>query len=122
VAASQVLNERVTADHVRGSSIRSQSSHWSQSRCESAVVVLDPIVRVLAGVVQRFGEQLIDDAQQRCSQIGCDVFWTSMSLQHRGGERCGCSDVAAFRHEHVNHLAVLIDRAVHVSPDTGDLT
>jgi hypothetical protein len=62
VATAQVLNERVTADHVRSSLIRSQPAQWFQSCFESAVIVLDPIVRVPTGVMKRIREQLIDNA------------------------------------------------------------
>jgi hypothetical protein len=34
------------------------------------VVVLDPIVPVPGGVMQRIWEQLIDNAQQRCEALG----------------------------------------------------
>ncbi|GEM_PF-2682094 len=84
------------------------------------MVVLDPIVRVPGGVMKRIREQLIDNAQQRCSQIGGGVLWAAMSLQHCGEERCRRRDVASLRHVHVDHLAVLVDSAVDVLPDSGD--
>ncbi len=53
--------------------IGSQTAHWFQPRLESAVVPLDPVVRVLLGVVGCFWDQFIDNAQQGCSQIGGDL-------------------------------------------------
>ena len=70
--------------------------------------------------MQRIREQPIDNAQQRCSQIGGDIFCAAMSLQHCGLERCRRRDVASFRHVHVDHLAMLVDSAVDVLPDSGD--
>ena len=53
VPAPQVLNERMTSnDHGRGA-VDLQSAHRPQSPLESVVVALDPVVRVLRGVVER---------------------------------------------------------------------
>jgi hypothetical protein len=46
-----------------------------QSRFESFVVAFDPVVRVLLGVVHRFGNQLRDDVRQRGGAIGDDFLW-----------------------------------------------
>ena len=51
VASSQVLDEGMTADHDRCSPIGSQTAHRAEPRLESSVVALDPVVRILRGVV-----------------------------------------------------------------------
>jgi hypothetical protein len=51
VASPQVLHERMPTNNDRGGRVGLQTAHWSQSCFESAVVVLDPVVRVLVGVV-----------------------------------------------------------------------
>ena len=56
----------------------------------------------------------------RSSQIGGDILWPVMSLQHCGEERCCRRNVASFRHVHVDHPAMLVDNAVDVLPDAGD--
>ncbi len=69
VTTSKILDERVTADDHRRGPISSQTAHRSQPRFEAAVVVLDPTIRILVGVMQRFGDQLIYNAQQWCCQV-----------------------------------------------------
>ncbi len=51
VTASQIRNERVTADHRRRGPIRSQTAHRPQPCLEPTVVALDPIVRILGRVM-----------------------------------------------------------------------
>ena len=41
--------------------------------------------------------------------------------QGSGEERAGSGDVPTLRHVHVDHLAVLVDRPIHIAPDPGDL-
>ena len=86
----------------------------------SECVALDPIVRVLRRVVQHLRKELVNDAQQRCSQIGGDISRTFAARQHHLEELSGRRDVASFRDVDVDDLAVLVDRSVHVPPDTGD--
>jgi hypothetical protein len=52
MAAAQILDERVTADHRRRGPISSQTAHRPQPRLEPAVIALDPVVRILRRVVQ----------------------------------------------------------------------
>ena len=84
-----------------------------------SVIALDPVVGELGGVVEHFWEKLVDDAQQRCSQISCDLSWPVTARQHRLEEPCSGTDVAAFRDVHIDDLAVLVDRPVHVPPHTS---
>jgi hypothetical protein len=67
------------------------------------------------------GEKVVDDAQQRCGQVGGDLPRPVTAQRHRleePGRRC---DVASLRHVHINDLAVLVDRPVHVPPNASDL-
>jgi hypothetical protein len=58
VAASPVLDERVTPDHRQRGRVRSQAAHWPEPRLESAVVALDAVVGVPGGVVEHFSREL----------------------------------------------------------------
>ncbi len=121
VTASNVLDERVAPDHGQRGPIGSQTAHRFQPRLETAMVPLDPVVRILLGIVNRLRKQLIDHAQQGRRQIRGDLSGPAMGSQRVGEESpCGC-DVAPFRHVHVDDLAVLIPCPVHVAPHTGDL-
>jgi hypothetical protein len=42
-------------------------------RLEPSVIPFDPVVRVLRGVMKNVGEKVVDDAQQRCGQVGGDL-------------------------------------------------
>jgi len=81
------------------------------------VVALDPIICILNRVVQ----QVIDNAEQRCSQIGGYICRTFAARQHHLEELGGRCDVASLRDEHINDLAVLVHRSVRVPPHTGHL-
>ena len=61
VAASDVLYERVAANHYRRGAIAFEAAHRLQPGLEPAVVRLDPVVRILCSVVQGVGRQLLDD-------------------------------------------------------------
>jgi len=60
VAAAQVLDERVAADHHRRSPIGLEAAHRSEPGLDSTVVALDAVVRELVGVVVRVRDQLLD--------------------------------------------------------------
>ena len=60
VAAPNVLHQRVTADDHSRRTVAFQSANRTQSRLESAVVALDPVVRILLGVMKR-GRHEFDD-------------------------------------------------------------
>ena len=110
----------MTTNHDRRGPIRSQTSHRFQSCFESAVIVLDPVVRVLGGIMQNIRKQFIDHAQQRWSEIGRDFFRTFVAGQDRREERSCCGQIASFRNVHVDDLAVLVDRPIHLPPNTSD--
>jgi hypothetical protein len=70
--------------------------------------------------VEHFWEQVIDDAQQRCSQISRDLLRPVTAREHYLEEPGRRYEVAALGHVHVDDLAVLVNGAVHVPPDTGN--
>ena len=88
---------------------------------EPAVVAFDPVVLVLAGVVQRGRNQVLDHVRQRRRPVGDDLTRVTVDSQGSGEERPRGGDVATLRDVHVDHLAVLVDRPVDVGPDPGDL-
>jgi hypothetical protein len=109
------------ADHRRRGPVRSQAAHWPEPCLESAVIAFDPVVRVLGRVVERVGEEVVDDAQQRSCEVSGDLARTFTTGQHCLEEPGGRCDVSAFRHEDVDDLAVLVDCPVDVPPCTGHL-
>jgi len=121
VSASQVLDECVPSDHDRCDSIGSQTAHRPKSCLESSVIVLDPTIRILLGVMNRVGKQLVHNSKQGCSQIGGHLRRSAVGCKHISEELSGGADVASFGHVYVDDLAVLIDRSVHVAAHTCDL-
>ena len=75
VASSDVLDERVTADHDAGGAIGLQASHGSQPCFQSSVVALRPIVRVLLGAVLGIRHQVRDHRRERRGLVGHDLQW-----------------------------------------------
>jgi hypothetical protein len=69
--------------------------------------------------VEHFWEQVVEDAQQRCSQICGDLLRPVTAREHYLEEPCSGIDVAAFRDVHVDDLAVLVNGAIHVPPHTS---
>ena len=75
MATAQVLDERVPADHDARRPVGLQSPHRPQAGFEPAVVGLAAVVLILAGVVERRRNQLVDHVRQRRSPIGDDLHW-----------------------------------------------
>jgi hypothetical protein len=59
------------------------------------VVALDAIVRVLAGVVDRGGEQLLDDMAECLSQIGDHLCRLAVCAEDAREEPAGRGDIPA---------------------------
>ena len=61
VAASQILDERMAADHNRGGPVAPQAAHRAEPGFQSAVIAFDPVVRILGRVVQPARPRGLDD-------------------------------------------------------------
>ena len=61
VAASQILDERMAADHDRGGPVAPQAAHRAEPGFQSAVIAFDPVVRILGRVVQPARPRGLDD-------------------------------------------------------------
>jgi hypothetical protein len=61
VPPTQVLQERMAPNDHPGGPVGLQTTDRPQPRLASAVVALDPVVRILLSMVERSGEQLGDD-------------------------------------------------------------
>jgi len=85
------------------------------------MVALDPVVPILSGVMEHFWEQVVDDAQQRCGQVSGGLPWPVAVRQHHLVEPGRSRHGALLRHQHVDDLAMLVDRSVHVPPHPGNL-
>ena len=62
VTPSQILDQGVARDDDPGGAVLFQASHGSQPGFQPAVVVVEGVVGVLDGVVQRRGQYLVEDA------------------------------------------------------------
>jgi hypothetical protein len=63
MAAPNVLHQRMTAHNHAGIVVAFEAAHRTAARFEPPVIGFDPIVRVLGGVMERGGHELIDDSQ-----------------------------------------------------------
>jgi len=119
VAASKVLHDRMPSRDVRRRAHAFESAHRAQPRLEPAVVGFHDVVGILLHHMSRtrFVEQPRVD---RCP-IGRDLDRNGSEPHRAGEERTRRGAVSALREQDVDDLAVLIDRAVEVSPASGDL-
>jgi len=117
VAASDILHEGMPGDDHPGTAVLLASAHRSQPRLQPAVVALDSVVGVLLGAVPRRWQQLLDQHQVgRCS-VGDDLHGRDLRRADRPLEEpAGRPRVPPHGDEHVDDLAELVDRSVHVPP------
>ena len=101
VTPPQILHERVTVDHDRRGPIRSKAAHRPQPRAEPSMIALDPIVRILRRFMEHVGKEVVNDAQQRCSQICGDICRTFAARQHHLKVLGGSGDIASSQDEHI---------------------
>ena len=120
-AAAQVLDERVTRDNHSRGAVGLQASHRPQPCFQTAVVALDPVVRVLERVVQRVRQQVLDHVRQRRGLVGDDLFWFTVTRDRSAEELARRGNIATGRDVDVDDLAVSVDSAIHVAPHTSDL-
>ena len=121
VAAAEVLDEGVASDDNARRAMVLQPTHRPEPGLEPAVVALDVVVLVLAGVMLRGRDQLLDHVGQRRCPVGDHLGRVTLNSQGSGEERTRGGDVASLRDVHVDHPAALVDRPVDVGPDPGDL-
>ena len=84
------------------------------------MVGCDPTVRVLLGVVEHRGDQLIHDGAQRPGPIGHDLRQLAMVAERPREEPSPGPGVAPCRDVDVDDLAVPIDRPVDGAPPAAD--
>jgi hypothetical protein len=107
---------------VNAAATRLQPAHRSQPVLEPAVSGLDRVVSVLLGVVPGRRPQLIQYAGIDRRGVGDDFSRDHLECAQRSGEEpAGRRSVPAGRDQHVDNLAVLINRPVDVAPEAVDL-
>jgi len=112
----------VSGDDCLCGAVGAQPSHRSEPVLELAVVGFHPVVGVAFDVVPRRRDQFIEHHRVHRRSVGDHLGGTHLQHDHRPPEEPPCRHgVAADADEHVDDLAVLVDGAVHVPPDTVDL-
>jgi hypothetical protein len=91
VAAPQVLDEGVPDHDNPGVAVSLEAAHGSESGLEPPVVGLDSIVGVPLNVVERPGQELIEDRRVAGGSIGGDLDRSGGAdhrpSRHSGGDR-----------------------------------
>jgi hypothetical protein len=64
---------------------------------------------------------LVDDTRIDRRPVGGDLDGSGTGGQRAGEERPRSPAIATLGHEHIDHLAMLVDRTVAVGPAAGDL-
>jgi len=85
------------------------------------MLAFDPVVLVLAGVMQSSRKQLLDHVRQRRCSVGDDLARVTVDSQGSREEPARGGDVTTPGHIHVDDLTMLVDRPVDIAPDPSDL-
>ncbi len=109
MAASDVLHERVAADHDRGGAVALEAAHWSESGLQAAVVGFDPVVGVPARVVERTGHEIFDRSGECMGLVGGDLDRVAVVADRRREEPGRGLRVAFVGDVRVDDLPMLVD-------------
>jgi hypothetical protein len=120
VASPDVLHPRMTVPDRSRRVIA--SAHGAEPGFQPAVGRLDPIVRVLLGVVQHARHEFIDPSPSRPGPVGHDLDRLAVRAKRRREEPRRGLRVPPGRDEHIDDLAVLVDRSVEVTPPAPTVT
>jgi hypothetical protein len=98
------------------------AAHQLQARLQPAVIGLGPVVGGLLGSVPRWREQLLEHHRVGRCPVGDDLHRRYLRRAERPLEEAGSGcRVPPWEDHHVDDLAELIDRSVHIPPSAGDL-
>ena len=84
------------------------------------MVALDPVVGVLAGVVERVWYQLLDHRLKSWRQVIHHLLGAAMGGDRLGEEPARRGEIPAGRDAYVDDLAVLVEGPVDGAPPAGD--
>jgi len=119
VSSAQVLHECVTGGDRPCRAVAFESAHPAQPDFEPAVVRLDWFIRVLLDAVDGLRQQLIQHPCVARGPVGRDLYRRRAYLERLDEEHPRRGQIPLDCQEDINHLAVLVDSAVQVSPMTG---
>ena len=119
--APDVLHQSVTAHDHSGGVVAFEAAHGTESGFESSVVAFDAVVRVPLSVVKRGWHEAFDRSPQRWGPVGHHLVGFTVGAECPGEEPACGPEIAAGRDEHVDDLAVLINRSIDVPPLAGNL-
>jgi hypothetical protein len=112
----------MTGDDHPGTAIPLEAAHRSQPGLQAPMVSLNPVVGVPIGAMPRRRQQLVHHDRVGRRLIGHHLDGSDPGRADGPLEEpAGRPDVAPPGDEHVNDLAELVDRPVHVAPLAGDL-
>jgi hypothetical protein len=100
---------------------RRLSPHRPEPGFQPPVIVLDWVVRVALDSVQRGGDQLVEDPRIGGCPVSGDLGRDRCEAQRAGKEPAGRAQVTPRGQQHVDDLAILVDRPVQVRPPASDL-
>jgi hypothetical protein len=94
VATAQVLDEGVSSDHHARRPMGLQPPHRPEPCLQAAVVAFDTVVLVLAGVMPRGRNQVLDHVRQSRCPVGDHLGRVAVNSQGGGEERTRGGDDA----------------------------
>jgi hypothetical protein len=88
---------------------------------EPTVISFDDVVGVQLQDVPSTRGVLVHDTRIDRRPVGGDLDGSGTEGQRAGEERPRSRAIATLGHDHIDHLAMLVDRTVEVGPAAGDL-
>src|ERR687894_817398 len=85
------------------------------------MIRLDRIIPVLLHDMAYGRQQLIEHPRISRCPVGAHLAWARAVLKSSGEELAGGRLIPVLRHQHINDLPELVDRAVEVDPPAGNL-
>jgi hypothetical protein len=105
-----------------GAAVLLAPAHRPQSRLETTVIGLDPVVGLPIGAMPRARQQFLQHHRTGRRAVGRDLARRRLGCAERPLEAPPCTGAVAPRpSEHVDDLPCLVDRAVDIPPAAGDL-
>jgi hypothetical protein len=120
VATTEVLDERVPGtDHpCRCAAVSGRAS--AVTGLEAPMIGFDGVIRILLGDVTRGRYQLLDHPRVGRRPIGGHLGGPWAVLQDTSEEPAGGGQIPFGGDQHIDDLAVLVDRPIQINPPPGD--
>src|SRR5829696_4911290 len=122
MASADVLYEGMSGDDHSGAVVLLEPAHRTKPRLQPAVICFETVIAISVGAMPSRWQQLFQRGRVHRRKVGDDLHRHHPRSAHGVLEEpAGSPPVTLGGDEHVDDLAELIDRSVHIPPPAGDL-